>query len=107
MAVFFCISSLASAIEASEVDDVGDFGLFACFPLFGGRLCHLGSKKFSSRSDEPCQSSESYVRPRGLFAFSSDGMNPPEKSFVSFLLIGFSLKIIASIEVLQRLKIFE
>ena len=83
------ISSLASATDAVELDDVGDFGLFICFPLFGGRLCHLGTERLSSRSEESCQSSEVSVLPRGLFVFISAGMNPPEKTFVSFLLIVF------------------
>ena len=96
-----------SATNAVEVDDVGDFVLFICFPLIGGRLCHLGSERLSSRSDESCQSSEVSVRPRGLFVFSSAGMNLPEKSLISFLVIVFCLRLIALIEVLQQLKIFE
>ena len=99
------LAPFASATDVVEVEDVGNIGLFICFPLFGGRLCHLGSEKFSSRSDEPCQLIEVSVRPRGLFVFSSHGMNPPEKSFVSFLLIVFCLNMIALIEVLQLLKI--
>ena len=45
------------------------------------------------------------VRPRALFVFNSAGMNPPEKFFVSFLLI--VLRLIALLEVLPQLKIFE
>ena len=99
------ISSLVSATDAVEVDGVSDFVLFICFPLIGGRLYHLGSERLSSRLDVFCQSSEISVRPRGLFVFNSAGMNPPEKSFVSFLLI--VLRLIALIEVLPQLKIFE
>ena len=99
------ISSLASATDAVEVDGVGDFVFFFCFPLVGGQLCHLGSERLSSRSDAFCQSSETSVRPRGLFVFDSAGMNPPEKSFASSLLI--VIRLIALIEVLPQLKIFE
>ena len=99
------ISSLASATDAVEVDGVGDFVFFICFPLVGGRLWHLGSERLSTRSDAFCQSSEISVRPRGLFVLNSAGMNPPEKFFFSFLLI--VSKLIALIEVLSHLKIFE
>ena len=93
------------ATDAVEVDGVGDFVFFICFPLVGGRLCHLGSERLSSRSDAFCQSSEISVRPRGLFVFNSAGMNPAEKFFVSFLLI--VLRLIALMKVLPQLKIFE
>ena len=46
------------------------------------------------------------VRPRGLFLFNSAGMNPPEKFLVSFFLL-IVLRLIALIEVLPQLKIFE
>ena len=84
--VFFGISSLASATDAAEVDVVGDFGSGLAFlPLFGGRLCHLGSDKLSSRSDVPCQFEDVSFLPRGSFDLSSVGMKPPLKPFVFFL----------------------
>ena len=86
------------------MDGVGDFVFFICFPLVGGRLCHLGSERLCSRSDAFCQSSEISVRPRGLFVFNSAGMNPPEKFFCFFSAHCFK---IALMKVLPQLKIFE
>ena len=91
------INSLASVTCEVEVYLGNDLVFFICFSLVGGRLCHLGSEMFSSRSDVFLQSTET-VRPRGFVVFNSAGMNPTEKFFVSFLLI--VLKLIALINVL-------
>ena len=45
-----------------------DLVLFIRFSFVGGRLCHLGSERLSSRSDVIVQSTET-VRPRGLVVF--------------------------------------
>ena len=97
------ISSLASVTSAVEVYCGDDFVFLICFSLVGGRLCHLGSKRFFSRSDVFLQSTET-VRPRGLLVFNSAGVNPPEKFFVSFLLS--VLKLIALINVLPQVIFF-
>ena len=80
------INFLASVTCAVEVYCGDDLVFFICFSLVGGRLCHLGSERLSSRSDVFLQSTET-VRPRGFVVFNSAGENPPEKFFVSFLLI--------------------
>ena len=98
------ISSLASVNSVVEVYCGDDLVFFICFSLVGGRLCHLGSERVSSRSDVFFQSTET-VRPRGLLVFNSAGMNPLAKFFVSSLLI--VLNLIALINVLPQLKFFE
>ena len=98
------INSLASVTCAVEVYCGDDLVFFVCFSLVGRRLCHLGSERLSSRSDVFLQSTET-VRPRDFVVFNSAGMNPPEKFFVSFLLI--VLKLIALINVLLQLRFFE
>ena len=80
------IKSLASVTCAVGWYCGDDLVFFICLSLIGGCLCHLGSERFSSRSDVFFQSTET-VRPRGFLVFSSAGMNPPAKFFVSFLLL--------------------
>ena len=98
------INSLASVTCAVEVGCGDDLVFFICLSLIGGRLCHLGSERLSSRSDVFLQSTET-VQPRGFVVFNSVGMIPSAKFFVSFLLI--VLKLIALINVLLNLRFSE
>ena len=49
---------------------------FICLSFVGGRLCHFGSERLSSRSEVFVQSIET-ARPRGLFVFNSFEMKMP------------------------------
>ena len=100
----FVINSLASATCAIVVDCGDDLVFLVCLSLVGGRLCHLGSERLSSRSDVFLQSTET-VRPLGFVVFNSARMNPPEKFFVSVLPI--VLNLIALINALLQLRFFE
>ena len=80
------INSLASVTCAVEFDCGDDLVFFICLSLLGGRLCHLGSERLSSRSDVLFQSTAT-VRPRGFVIFNSVGMNPPATFLASFRLI--------------------
>ena len=57
---------------------------FLCWGFF---LCHLGSERLSSRSDEPCQFSREAIRPPASDDFNSVGMKPPLSPLVSLRLI--------------------
>ena len=90
----FLADSTSLASRTGVVVDVscsccGDFvrSGFPFFPFVGGRLCHLGSERLSSRSDEPCQFWFDYFLPLGSLDLSSGGMNPPLKPLVSLRLI--------------------
>ena len=87
------INSLASVTCAVEVDCGDDLVFFICLSLVGGRLCHLGSKRCSSRSDVFLQSSET-VRPLSFKGFQLCRNEPV-------------LKLIALINVLLQLRFFE
>ena len=57
-----------------------------CIPFSsfsGGRLCHLGSDKLFSRSDEPHHCAVDSFLSRDSVVFSSGGIKPPLKPFVS------------------------
>ena len=66
------IKSLMSVLCAVGWYCGDDLVFFICLSLVGGRLCHLGSERFSSRSDVFFQSTAP-VRPRGFVVFRSLG----------------------------------
>ena len=57
------------------------------FPFIGALLCHLGSDRLSSRSDEPCHCDADSFRPRVSDEFISGGKKPPLKPLVSGFLL--------------------
>ena len=61
-----------------------------CFLAVGGLLCHRGSDKLSSLSEDPCQLDvfSSFLL-RGSKVLTSSGMNPPLKLLTSVFLFIF------------------
>ena len=97
VSVFFLADSTSLASRTDVVEDVsctsccGNFvnSDFPFFPFVGGCLCHLGSKRLSSQSNEPCQFCVDSFWLLDSFVLSSGGMNPPLKPLVSVLRLIF------------------